>query len=203
MSTHRTAYTWTPGTGWVRKSETEKVNYENLGDGWPLMIAFFRWFPDFFADLCRSEDANYPTLPLLHRINMRAKANYQYCDLTECRGAGKSHSSILEEEIEQVLWPGISCLYVGPSNKQTAQIGIETHNAIKHDYPTLTSHFQTDNISRDMFKISTPDYGSQFFITANRGINVSKVVAEEYAQEGAIPFDEKDYKQVEIGRAHF
>lgn len=195
MRVRGSSFTFVPGKGWVKRQLTEKVSYDNIGDGWPLMIAFFRWFPDFFADVCRSEDANYPELPMLHRINMRAKARFQYCDLTECRGAGKSHSSILEEETEQLLWPGISCLYVGPSNKQTAQIGTETHNAIRHDYPIITSHFIVDSNSKDNFQIST-EMGSKFSITANRGINVSKVVAEEYAQEGAIPFDEHDYKQV-------
>lgn len=161
-----------------------------------LFIAACRWFPDFLADLCRADDANFQELPILHRINMRAKANNQYCDLTECRGAGKSYSSILEELTEQVTWPSISCLYVGPSNKQTAQIGSETYNSLSHDYPVLTAHFQTDANSKDSFGVSTPEFGSKFSITAARGINVSKVVAEEYAQEGSIPFDEDDYKQI-------
>jgi hypothetical protein len=180
----------------VKKSFTESFTYDNLGDGWTYFMAACRWFPDFLADLCRADDANYQELPILHRINMRAKANYQYCDLTECRGAGKSFSSILEELTEQVTWPGISCLYVGPSNKQTAQIGSETYNAISHDYPVLTGHFQIDAQSKDSFGVSTPEFGSKFSITAARGINVSKVVAEEYAQEGSIPFDEEDYKQI-------
>ena len=196
MAGRRSAYVWTPGSGWVRKAEKDPISYEKLGDGWPLMVAFFRWFPDFLADLCRADDANYKDLPILHRINMRAKANFQQCDLTECRGAGKSFSSILEEEIEQITWPGISCLYVGPSYKQTAQIGQETHNAISHDYPILTAHFTTESNSKDSFTIITSDFGGKFSITANRGMNVSKVVAEEYAQEGNNPFDEHDYKQV-------
>ena len=196
MGTHRRSYTWSPGTGWVKKQLTEAASYDNLGDGWPLFVAACRWFPDFFADLIRDANANYPELPLLHRMIMRAKARNQYCDITACRGAGKSFTSILEEETEQVLWPGISCLYVGPSNKQTAQIGIETHNAISRDYPILTDHFQIESSGQGTFSINTPEYGSRFTITANRGINVSKVVAEEYAQEGVIPFDEKDYKQV-------
>lgn len=196
MAGRRSAYVWTPGSGWVRKAEKDPISYDKLGDGWPLMVAFFRWFPDFLADLCRADDANYKDLPILHRINMRAKANFQQCDLTECRGAGKSFSSILEEETEQITWPGISCLYVGPSYKQTAQIGQETHNAISHDYPILTAHFTTESNSKDSFTIITSDFGGKFSITANRGMNVSKVVAEEYAQEGNNPFDEHDYKQV-------
>lgn len=158
-------------------------------------MAACRWFPDFLADLCRDEDANYE-LPILHRVNMRAKANYQYVDLTEGRGAGKSHSSILEEEIEQLTWPGIKALYTGPSLTQTASIGVETHRAIEHDYPVLTAHFQTDSSSKQDFAISTADYGSRFSITGRRGINLHKSVAEELAQEDGVKFDEEDYVQI-------
>ena len=195
MGIHRRAYTWSPGTGWVKKQYSERYAYDNLGDGWVYFMAACRWFPDFLADLCRSEEANYE-LPILHRVNMRAKANFQYVDQTECRGAGKSHSNILEEETEQLTWPGITTLYTGPSLKQTSAIGRETHRAIEHDYPILTSHFQTDSSSKDDFAISTADYGSQFYITGRRGRNLHKSVAEEVAQEDGIKFDEEDYIQV-------
>lgn len=195
MATHRRSYTWSPGTGWVKKSLTENFGYDSLGDGWVLFMNAIRWFPDFAADLMRSEDANYQELPILHRVNMRAKANYQYCDLTECRGAGKSHSSFLDECTEQLSWPGITCLYTGPSNKQTASIGSDTYHAIEHDYPILTSHFETESMSKDSFCIKT-SFGGKLMITPNRGMNLHKVVAEEYAQEGTIRFDEDDYKQV-------
>lgn len=191
---YRRAYTWSPGTGWVKKSYTEKYSYDGLGDGWVLFMAAVRWFPDFLADLCRSDEANYE-LPVLHRVNMRAKANYQYVDLTEGRGAGKSHSSLLEEDTEQVAWPGIKTLYTGPSLKQTSAIGRETHRAIEHDYPILTAHFQTDASGKDDFAIST-SYGSSFSITGKRGMNLHKCVAEELAQTDGVKFDEDDYVQV-------
>ena len=194
MGFHRRSYTWAPGTGWVKKEINQKYSYDNLGDGWVLFMAACRWFPDFLADLCREEDANYD-LPILHRVNMRAKANFQYVDLTEGRGAGKSHSSVLEEETEQLTWPGIHSLYIGPSLKQTAAIGKDTHRAIEHDYPILTAHFQTDSSSKDDFAISTADYGSRFYITGKRGDNLHKVTAEELAQEDGVKFDEEDYTQ--------
>lgn len=192
---YRRAYTWSPGTGWIKKQVNEKFAYQGLGDGWVLFMAACRWFPDFLADLCRSDEANYE-LPILHRINMRAKANFQYVDLTEGRGAGKSHSSLLEEETEGLTWPGTKALYIGPSLKQTASIGIETHRALEHDYPILTAHFQTDSSSKDNFAISTADYGSSLSITGRRGINLHKSVAEEIAQEDGVKFDEDDYVQV-------
>lgn len=194
MSLHRRSYTWSPGTGWIKKSFTENYSYDNLGDGWSLFIAFSRWFPDFLLDLCRGKDANYE-LPILHRMNMRAKARHQIVDLTECRGAGKTYSSMLEEETEQITWPGLSTLYIGPSNKQTAAIGIEAHRAIEHDYPILTAHFQTDSTSKEDFGIST-EFGSKFFITGRRGINLHKSVAEEMAQDDGTPFDRDDYVQI-------
>lgn len=187
-------YVFIAGHGWVKRKLTEDYSYENLGDGWLLFIAACRWFPDFLLDLCRAEDANYQ-LPMLHRINMRAKANFQYVDLTECRGSGKSHTSIGEECTEQITWPATKCLYVGPSLKQTSSIGLETYRAIQHDYPALTEHFTIDSQSKDSFALST-SYGSKFFISARRGMNIHKVVAEEMAQEDGIPFDQTDYQQV-------
>ena len=187
-------YVWAPGAGWVRRAESEKFRYEGLGDGWVFFMAACRWFPDFLADLCRSEDANYE-LPILHRINMRAKANYQYVDLTEGRGAGKSHSSLLEEDTEQLTWPGLRSLYIGPSNKQTASIGVETHRAIEHDYPLLTDHFVVESSSKGDFQIST-NLGSKLSITGRRGINLHKCVAEELAQTEGVKFDEDDYIQI-------
>ena len=187
-------YVYLAGHGWVKRKTTEDYSYANLGDGWIYFMAVCRWFPDFINDLLRSEDANYQ-LPILHRVNMRAKANYQYVDLTECRGAGKSHGSIMEELDEQIAWPGTKCLYVGPSLKQTAAIGLETYRAIEHDYPALTSHFQIDSQGKDSFSVSTT-FGSNFFITARRGMNTHKAVAEEIAQEDGTPFDQDDYQQI-------
>lgn len=191
---HGRPYVWAPGVGWVKRKLKEEYSYQTIGDGWLLFAAAVRWFPDFLLDLMRSDDASYQ-LPILHRINMRAKANYQYVDLTECRGAGKSHCSIGEELTEQLTWPGTSCLYVGPSLKQTAAIGAETYHALEHEYPILTAHFQLDSEGKDNFGVSTT-FGSKFFITARRGMNTHKVVAEELAQEDGVPFDQQDYQQV-------
>lgn len=187
-------YVYLAGKGWIKRKTTEDYSYENLGDGWLFFIAACRWWPDFLLDLCRADDANYQ-LPMLHRINLRAKANFQYVDLTECRGTGKSYTSIAEETSELITWPSTVCLYVGPSLKQTASIGLETYRAIQHDYPILTNHFQVDSQGKDSFALSTT-YGSKFFITAKRGMNIHKVVAEEMAQEDGIPFDQNDYQQI-------
>ena len=185
---------WTAGSGWVRKQEYETAQYDGLGDGWSFLISFWRWFPDMLCDILHSEDASYE-LTLLQRVIMRAKARHQYCDITACRGATKSFCSVLEEATEGVLWPGITSAYFGPSLKQTAKIGADTWETITENYPCLASHYSTDAKGGDRFRISS-EFGSSFSIDAFRGANLSKVVAEEYAQEEAPPFDIEEYKRV-------
>lgn len=185
---------WTAGAGWVRSQEYEAAQYDGLGDGWGFLISFWRWFPDMLCDLSRSDEADYE-LTLLQRVFMRAKARYQYCDITACRGATKSFCSILEEGCEGLLWPGITTAYFGPSLRQTAKIGADTWETIQENYPALAAHYNVEVKGGDRFKITT-GYGSSFSIDAFRGANLCKVVAEEYAQEEAPPFDIEDYKRV-------
>ena len=33
--------------GWVPKPKADETTYDNLGDGWKLLIAFWRYFPDY------------------------------------------------------------------------------------------------------------------------------------------------------------
>lgn len=185
---------WTQATGWVTPKETEEANYDNLGDGWKFLIGFMRLYPDMIEDILRSDEADYE-LTLIQRVIIRAKARHQYVDITGCRGLTKSYCSIIEELDEQVLFPGIKTAYFGPSYKQTAKIGSGTYKQIKKDYPALAEHFMLTADSIDRFELTT--YGdSNFAITAFRGNNVHKVVAEETAQEENPRFDESDYKQV-------
>ena len=194
MSKHRMGYTWTPGTGWVRKVAETRYQYENLGEGWKLFMNAVRWFPDFLLDLCRSEEANYD-LPMIHRMILRAEARNRYVDITGCRGMGKTHCTVGGSETLALTWPGSNILYSGPSMKQTAAIAGEAHGNYDHDYPILTKHFQTDSMGKGDFKISTP-FGSEFFITPYRGMNLHSSVAEEIAQEEGVRFDEVTYRKV-------
>lgn len=181
--------------GWVPKPKAAESTYDNLGEGWKLLISFWRYFPDFLLDLLRDENADYGTEQLIQRVVMRAKARNQYVDITGCRGMTKTNTTFKEELAEQVLWPGIKCSYYGPSYKQMAKIGSQTFRQIEHDYPTLAKYFNVQAESVDRFEIQTL-YGSSFTISAFRGDNVHKVVAEEYAQEENPRFDNEEYKRV-------
>lgn len=190
----RDSMEWVDGVGWVDKRLSDKANYDNLGEGWALLISFMRIFPDFIQDTLRSEEADYE-LSLIQRVIMRAKARHQYCDITGCRGLTKSYCSVNEEADEMVLFPGIRTAYFGPSFRQTAKIGSQTYKQIQKDYPALADHFILQSDSVDKFELKT-HMNSSFAITAFRGNNIHKVVAEETAQENPPRFDENDYKTV-------
>ena len=61
------------GGRWV-KTETEKsFDYDAINRmSAAFTISFFRWYPDYFADLCRSEDARY-RLELPQRLMLRSE----------------------------------------------------------------------------------------------------------------------------------
>lgn len=171
-----------------------KECYEHLGEGWAFLISFMRWFPDFIQDTFRGEDADYD-LTIIQRVIMRAKARFQYVDITGCRGLTKSYCSINEELDELLLYPSQRTAYFGPSFKQTAKIGSNTYHQIQKDYPALIGHFDVAADSADRFEVKTI-YNSSFTITAFRGNNIHKVVAEESAQENMPRFDWEEYKRV-------
>lgn len=182
------------GLGWVERKHSQEANYDNLGDGWGFLISFMRWFPDFMQDLFRSDDADFE-LTLLQRVFMRAMARNQYCDITACRGATKTYCTFNGNMDEMVLWTGIKVGYIAPSYKQGAKIGSQTFKQITKDYPELAAHFNVINDSTDRFEIGT-SYNSNLSISAFRGNNLHKAVAEEYAQEGFNRFNEEEWKRV-------
>ena len=197
MSTRRTSVVWSPGTGWVRKMEKEPAQYESLGEGWIFLMNFIRWFPDFLLDLYHGEKAEFD-LTLIQRVFIRAMARYQNCDITACRGATKSFCTIGEKGVEQLVWPGVTISYVGPSFKQTAAIGSKIYKSLQANYPGMMDLFRLIADSKDRFEFGT-DYGSNLYIAAFRGDTVHENVAEEYAQEAGRlgqAFDFEEYKQV-------
>lgn len=185
----------TDGIVTVASSKADPVNYDNLGDGWIFLISFMRWYPDFLFDLLRSDDADY-TLTLIQRIVIRAKARYQYCDITGCRGMTKSYCSLLEENSEMLFYPRIRVAYFAPSYKQGAKIASQTFKQICKDYPIFADHFNVIADSTDRFEMETVTTHSNLAVTAFRGNTVAKVVAEETAQEGAFKFDDNDYRAI-------
>lgn len=178
----------------IKAEDSANSQYDQLGEGWGYLISLFRVFPDMLLDILRAEDADYE-LTMIQRIFMRSKARYQYCDITACRGATKSYCSEGEEVVELVVWPGTRCAYFGPSFTQTARIGSEIYNEFSRNYPALAAHCTVMSQTKDSFELATP-YGSNFSITAMRGVTCHKSVAEEYAQENPPPFDNETYKRV-------
>lgn len=183
-------------TGWVKKSTYSEAKYEDLGEGWPYLIALFRWFPDFFLDLFHSDTADYD-LSFIQRIFLRINANYEYADITACRGATKSFCRQSGGYTDGLLWPGETTAVVGPSLKQTAKIASDIHKQVDNNYPGLTSLYSVDSDGADRFVVST-SYGSKISIDNKRGVTVYRATAEETAQEEKPPFDADNYKEVVI-----
>lgn len=195
-SRKRNGKVWSASLGWVQVKSTESVNYDEFQEeGWAFLISFMRWFPDFMLDLMRSDEADYDNEELIQRVMMRVMAEYQYVDITGCRGLTKTNTTFKEEYVEGIVWPGTKTSYYGPSYKQLARIASKTHAQIEHDYPGIAKHFTVEAESTDKFELSTP-YHSYFAITAIRGDNIHKVIAEEYAQEENPAFDYEEYKRV-------
>lgn len=195
----RTGKVWLPGMGWFKKQTTQEANYDNMGDGFPLLISFIRWFPDFLLDLYRDDEAEYE-LALIQRMIMRAKARNIYCDITGCRGATKSFCSEGEEFVEKIMWPGEKCVYNGPSLTQTAKIASDIYRQLERNYPGFVKLFTLEKEGKDTFEVSTP-YGSSFSIAPYRGGNFHKSVAEEAAQEENPKFDYDAYRRVVLPAA--
>lgn len=181
---------------YVKKETEQKAQYENLGEGWPYLIALFRFFPDFFLDLFHADSADYD-LSLIQRVFLRINANYQYVDITACRGATKSYCRQAGNYTDGLMWPGESTAVVGPSLKQTAKIASDIHKEIKNNYPGLTALYITETEGKDQFVVSTT-YRSRISIDNRRGVTLCRVAAEETAQEEKPPFDEENYKNVVI-----
>ena len=197
MGAHRRDYVWTgKDTGWVKKKELADAEYENLGDGWSYLIALFRFFPDFLMDLFHSDSADYD-LPFIHRVFLRIDANYQYANITACRGAGKSYCRQGGGYTDGLMWPGETTAVIGPSLKQTAKIASDIHKQLERNYPGLTSLYTVDSDGSDRFVVST-SYGTRLSIDNKRGVTVRRTSAEETAQEEKPPFDEDVYKNVVI-----
>ena len=181
---------------WLRRKLIEDATYEDLGDGWPYLIAFFRWFPDFFLDLFHRDDADFD-LAFIQRIFLRINANNQYTDITACRGATKSYCRQDGGYTDMQLWPGETTAVVGPSLKQTAKIASDIHKQIENNYPGLTALITVESDAKESFVVST-SHGSRISIDNKRGATVFRATAEETAQEEKPPFDADGYKNVVI-----
>ena len=197
MGAHRRDYVWTGAdTGWVKKKQYEDADYDSLGEGMPYLMALFRFFPDFFLDLFHDENADFE-LSFIQRIFLRINANYQYSDITACRGATKSYCRQAGGYVDGLLWPGETTAVVGPSLVQTAKIASDIHKQVENNYPGLTGLWTVESDAKAAFVVST-SYGSKISIDNKRGTTVFRATAEETAQEEKPPFDADNYKEVVI-----
>lgn len=197
MGTHRRDYVWAgKDAGWVKKKTIADADYDNIGEGWIYLIAACRWFPDFMLDLFQSDNADYE-LSFIQRLFVRIGANYQYTDITACRGATKSYCRQGGGYVDGLMWPGETTAVAGPSLRQTAKIASDTHKALENNYPALTALYTVDSDGADRFVVSTP-YNSRLSIDNKRGATVYRASAEETAQEEKPCFDEDDFKNVII-----
>lgn len=187
------------GYGWQKKITTEAAKYDDLGDGWPLLIAICRWFPDFAADLMRADNAEFD-LTFTQRMFLRIDANYKDVAKTACRGAGKSFTKDLQEALDGIFWPGQQSSIVAPTQKQGAEIENKIWKQIENNYPALTSLYTIDanSTASGRFILSTP-YGTEISIGSFRGNTIHKATAEETAQEEVgKQFDAENFKEVVI-----
>lgn len=179
---------------WITKSKTASFEYEYLDQkSASLMVSFFRWYPDYFADLCRSENARY-TLELPQRLMLRIDARFKDNYITGCRGLTKTYIKLLGKMIKGILYPGEIMRYNAPNQKQAAALATQAFHQIEKDYPIIASHWAVRNDRSDMFRITT-NYGSEFTMYAPRGDNCSETIAEEIGQEGEEHFDIEKYEK--------
>lgn len=167
----------------------EEVNLESIG----FLISFFRYYPDYFADIFRNQNADYK-LELPQRLMLRIMARYRNVFITGVRGITKTYTLILGKMIEGTLYPGVICRYSAPNQKQAATIAAQAFHQIEKDYPIIAAMWEIRNDRADMFRITTP-YGSEFTMYAPRGSNANQSCAEEIAQEGEDGFDLEKYER--------
>lgn len=179
---------------WVPKDLSKAFDYENLDFlSGAFIISFFRWWPDYLADMCRSETAKY-RLELPQRMILRIICRFRSSYVTGCRGLTKTYCILLGKMIKGILWPGEKMRYTAPAQKQAAALATQAFHQIEADYPIIASHWAIRNDAQDMFKITTV-YGSEFTMYSPRGDNCSETIAEEIGQEGRDPFDMDKYEQ--------
>ena len=179
---------------WIDTNAGKSFDYEHIDErGAAFAISFFRWYPDYFADLCRAEDARY-RLDLPQRMMLRLIARYRNTYITGVRGLTKTYCLVLGKMIKGTLWPGSVMRYCAPNLKQAAALATQAFHQIEKDYPILASHWALRHDSQDSFLIGT-QFGSEFGMYSPRGDNNGETIAEEIGQEGNDPFDMRRYEE--------
>lgn len=168
---------------WENVKNEQAFDYDNIdAKSWALLISFFRFYPDYFLDMIRADDAPYG-LELPQRMMLRIQARYQTTYITGARGITKTFITVASKMHDGEFYPGERTRYYAPAQKQAAQLASQAFETISHCYPLLASLWNKKNDREAMFKLDT-DYGSEFSMYAPRGDNFHSVIAEEMAQSG-------------------
>lgn len=187
-------YTYSKSQGrFVKKNTEQAFDYDAINKkSAALLVSFFRWYPDYYLDLIRSDSADHK-LELLQRVILRIMARYRITHITGCRGGTKTYLMNAEKQIEGAFFPGEKMGYTAPVQKQSANLGSDAYKELEKDYPALTSIWKIKNDRDDKFRIYT-DYGSEFTMYIPRGSNKHQLGVEEMGQEQPEPFDMKNFK---------
>lgn len=173
---------------WVNVERTKAFDYDAVdGESAAFLISFFRAYPDYFADVFRSPNAEFK-LELPQRLMLRLLARNRDVFITGTRGITKTFCLLLFGMINGILYPGDILRYCAPNQKQAAALAAQAFHQIEKDYPDIASQWEVRNDRSDMFRITTR-YGSEFTMYAPRGSNSSLCVGEEIGAEGADGFD--------------
>ncbi len=178
---------------WLKAEKSRAFEYDGIDKkSAAFVVSFFRWYPDYFADLCRSPDAQYK-LQFPQRLMIRTFARYRETFVTGSRGLTKTYTIVLAKMIEGLLYPGEIMLYTAPDQKQAAKLATQAFHQIEKDYPIIAKSWNIKNDRPEMFRIVT-NYGSEFTMYSPRGDNSSQTIAEEIGQESP-PFDMPKYEK--------
>lgn len=168
---------------WVKVETEQAYDYDGFcSDAGALLLSFWRWYPDYFCDMCRSPYATYG-LELPQRIMLRVMTRYRKTYITGSRGLTKTFGTLLGKMVKGLLYPGIKMRYCAPNYKQAAALASQAFRQIEKDYPIIAMSWAVRNDKADMFRIVT-DYGSEFTMYAPRGDNCGETIAEEIGAEG-------------------
>lgn len=178
---------------WLKKEKTKAFDYDTMPnkDSAALIVSFFRFYPDYFADIIRDENAPYK-LELPQRIMLRVMARYRNVYITGVRGITKTFSLVLQKLISGVLYPSIVIKYIAPNQKKAAALATQAYHKIESCYPALTDLYQLRNDRSDMFRVST-QYNTEFSMYSTRGDNITEVCGEECGEEGETAFPIEDF----------
>lgn len=184
---------------WVDEEKERRIDYNDMTDeeaeAAALLIAYWRWYPDKFMDICESETPDFQ-LAIIQRIMLRAFCRYEEVFITGGRGVTKTFTLESSRLVEGALWPGIQMQYHGPTVKQTAEIASATWKAIQKNYPILGKLWNVISDANERFELRTRT-NSSLTITTVRGTNAHSVAAEEVAQsESGLAFDHEKFRGV-------